>query len=44
MIIFYYLSWYEKNHNLLKYLKKQVQPFLIDEQELKYIDLVFKKK
>jgi len=35
--------WYEKNHNLLKYLKKQVQPFLIDEQELKYIDLVFKK-
>lgn len=36
-------GWYEKNHNLLKYLKKQVQPFLINEEELKYIDLIFKK-
>ncbi len=36
-------NWYEKNHNLLKYLKKQVQPFLIDEEEIKYIDLIFRK-
>lgn len=36
-------SWYEKNSNLLNGLKRQVQPFLIHEEELKYIDLIFKK-
>jgi len=36
-------SWYKKNYKLFNYLKKQVQPFLIDEQELKYIDIAFKK-
>lgn len=36
-------SWYNKNRNLLSQLKKQVQPFLIDEEELKYIDLIFEK-
>lgn len=37
-------NWYEKNKKLVPFLKKQLQPFLIDEEELKYIDLVFKKK
>ncbi|MDO9028123.1 MAG: nucleotidyl transferase AbiEii/AbiGii toxin family protein [Candidatus Roizmanbacteria bacterium] len=37
-------KWYIKHQKLLSYLKKQLQPFLIDEEELKYIDLVFKKK
>ncbi|MBU1327501.1 nucleotidyl transferase AbiEii/AbiGii toxin family protein [Patescibacteria group bacterium] len=36
-------KWYAKNQKLLPQLKKQVQPFLIDEEELKYIDLIFKK-
>lgn len=36
-------KWHVKNQNLLPLLKKQVQPFLIDEEELKYIDLIFKK-
>lgn len=36
-------SWHVKNQNLLPQLKKQVQPFLIDEEELKYIDLISKK-
>lgn len=36
-------SWHTKNRKLLPQLKKQVQPFLIDEEELKYIDLIFKQ-
>lgn len=36
-------KWYAKNQKLLPLLKKQVQPFLIDEEESKYIDLIFKK-
>ena len=36
-------KWYDKNQKLLPLLKKQLQPFLIDEKELKYIDLLFKK-
>jgi len=35
-------NWYIKNKRLLPQLKKQVQPFLINEEELKYIDLIFK--
>lgn len=33
-------KWYAKNQNLLPQLKKQLQPFLIEEEELKYIDLI----
>jgi len=36
-------NWYAKNQKLLPLLKKQLQPFLIDEEELKYIDLLLKK-
>lgn len=36
-------NWHAENQKLLPQLKKQVQPFLIDEEELKYIDLIFKK-
>lgn len=36
-------KWHDKNQKLLPLLKKQLQPFLIDEEELKYIDLILKK-
>ena len=35
-------NWYAKNQKLLPLLKKQLQPFLIQEEELKYIDLLLK--
>lgn len=35
-------DWYIKNKKLLPRLKKQVLPFLIKEEEIKYIDLIFK--
>jgi len=36
-------KWYTKNKKLLVLLKKQVQPFLIDEEEIRYIDLIFQQ-
>lgn len=36
-------NWYRKNQKLLPKLKKQLQPFLIKEEEIKFLDLVFKK-
>lgn len=34
-------NWYQKNKNLLPSLKKQVKAFLINEEEIKFIDLIF---
>ncbi|MGB9707499.1 MAG: nucleotidyl transferase AbiEii/AbiGii toxin family protein [Microgenomates group bacterium] len=35
-------NWYKKNQKLLPKLKKQLEPFLIKEEEIKFLDLVFK--
>lgn len=37
-------SWHQKNSHLLPQLKKQLLPFLINEEEIIYIDLLFKNK
>lgn len=34
--------WYRTHKHILPYLKKQLLPFLIKEEEIKYIDLIFK--
>ncbi len=34
------LSWYEKNKKLIPRLKNQIKPFLINEEEAKYLDLL----